>query len=130
MAPSHRPLLPAPRPSPVSVALLGVGFLGLIAVSAGLWAAAPPLDTMPGRHQLAGALANTALVMVGLAIVLGPYRRGERWARRVLWVPVLAYGVPILCVDGVMVGWRTGTTLLNAALLAPFLVGLLWDRRR
>jgi hypothetical protein len=85
---------------------------------------------MPGRHQLAGALANTALVMVGLAIVLGPYRRGERWARRVLWVPVLAYGVPILCVDGVMVGWRTGTTLLNAALLAPFLVGLLWDRRR
>jgi hypothetical protein len=130
VAPASRPLLSRARPPGASVFLLSLGYLGLALVSYALAGSAPPLDTMIGRHHAAGALANAALVLVGLTIVLGPYRRGDRWAHWVQWIPILAYGIPILCLDGVYAGWRTSTTAINAALLAPFVLGLLWDRRR
>jgi len=37
--------------------------------------------------------------------------------------------VPILCIDGAHVGWRTWTTAINASLFTPFVLGLFWDRR-
>ncbi|TMQ58682.1 MAG: hypothetical protein E6K76_07195 [Candidatus Eisenbacteria bacterium] len=129
MARASRPLLPRVHPPALSVVLLATGYLALGLVSLALWQTAPALDTMLGRHHIAGALANLALVLLGMSIVAGPYRRGDRWAHWVQWIPLLAYGVPILCIDGYHVGWRTESTAINAALLAPFVLGLLWDRR-
>ena len=130
MAPASRPLLPRVRPPGASLVLIALGYFGLALVSLALARSAPSLETMLGRHHVAGALANGALVLVGLAIVFGPYRRGDRWAHWVHWIPVLAYGIPILCIDGAYVGWRTSATAINGTLNVLFLIGLLWDRRK
>lgn len=99
--------------------IIALALLGVLGASYALVSRDAPLDTAVGRHLWAGALANTALVLVGLAIVLGPLRRGEAWAFWVMLIPIAVYAIPILVIDATHVPRETWV-----ATLAPQIAGL------
>lgn len=99
--------------------IIALGVLGALGASVAMVSRDASMDTAVGRHLWAGALANAALVIVTLAIVLGPLRRGETWAFWVALVPVLIYALPILVIDATHVPQRT-----LVATLAPQVAGL------
>lgn len=100
-------------------AIIALSFLGVLAASVALVSRDAALDTAVGRHLWAGALANASLVIVAVAVVLGPLRRGEAWAFWVALLPVAFYAVPILVIDATHV--PRGTLV---ATLAPQVGGL------
>src|SRR6266508_1688077 len=100
-------------------AIIALAFLGVLAASVAIVSRDATLDTAVGRHLWAGALANASLVIVALAVVLGPLRRGEAWAFWVALLPVAIYAIPILVIDATHVPRQT----LDAT-LAPQVGGL------
>ncbi len=77
--------------------LLFAAYLGLAFVSVAILRHGFDLNTADGRHLLAGALANLALVWMSLFIVATGYCAGRRWA----WLACLAclYGLPVMIID-------------------------------
>jgi hypothetical protein len=114
--------LVAPKPAHlrIGVIFLALGYAGLAAASLGIVSREADPETAVGRHLWAGALANLALVVVELFVVLGPLRRGERWALLAAAVPAPLYGLPILILDATHVAPER-----LVATLAPQVGGLL-----
>ncbi len=98
----------------IAIALIGVFGASVAFVSQGA-----SLDTAVGRHLWAGALANSSLVVLALAVVLGPLRRGEAWAFWVTLIPIAIYAIPILVIDATHVPRQT-----LVATLTPQIAGL------
>ncbi len=57
------------------------------------------------------------LNLFSLLVLLFPFRRGERWAWLASWIPVIAFGLPVL------LGSEIGPLYLGAAAL--MLIGML-----
>ncbi len=76
----------------------------LAAASWGILSNGADLATANGRHLLAGALANLALVAMGIAVTATAFRRGERWAWFANTIP-LFYGIPMISLHTYYVGF-------------------------
>jgi hypothetical protein len=94
----------------ISWKILVVAYVGLAAASWGILSQGADLSTANGRHLLAGALANLALVAMGIAVVVAAYRQGERWAWFANVIPVF-YGIPMICLDSYFVGFWSGAVI-------------------
>ena len=100
----------------------------LVAMSYGLAASAaysilstqPDMNTRPGRHLLAGALAIGSLSAVEVLIAIFPLRRGERWAFWAALLPLLSLVLPVMLIDATHV--TSGHLLVT---LIPFAIGLI-----
>src|SRR5215470_2501230 len=100
----------------------------LVAMSYGLAASAaysilstqPEMNTRPGRHLLAGALAIGSLSAVEVLIAIFPLRQGERWASWAALLPLLSLVLPVMLIDATHVS--PGHLLVT---LTPFGVGLI-----
>jgi hypothetical protein len=79
----------------------------------------PDMNTRPGRHLLAGALAIVSLSAVEVLIAIFPLRQGERWAFWAALLPLLSLVLPVMLIDGTHVS--RGHLLVT---LTPFAVGL------
>jgi hypothetical protein len=98
----------------------------LAAASWGILSNGADLATANGRHLLAGALANLALVAMGIVVTVTAFRQGKRWAWFANLIPLL-YGIPMIILDGYYVGFWTvavvplalGFLLLVLALMLP-----------
>ena len=99
--------------------IIALALIGVLGASVALVSREASFDTAVGRHLWAGALANASLVLVALAIVLGPLRRGEAWAFWVTLIPIAIYAIPILVIDATHVPRQT-----LIATLAPQVAGL------
>jgi hypothetical protein len=99
--------------------IIALALISVLGVSVALVSRDASMDTAVGRHLWAGALANAALVVVEMVIVLGPLRRGEVWAFWVALLPIAIYGIPILVIDATHVPRET-----LVATLAPQVAGL------
>jgi hypothetical protein len=99
--------------------IVAIALISVLGVSVALVSQEASWDTAVGRRLWAGALANVSLVILALAIVLGPLRRGETWAFWVVLVPIAIYGIPILVIDATHVPRQT-----LVATLAPQIAGL------
>jgi hypothetical protein len=116
----------------VSWKILVVAYVGLAAASWGILSQGADMSTANGRHLLAGALANLALVAMGIAIAVTAYRQGERWAWFANVIPVF-YGIPMISLDSYFEGfWSSavipqvlGVMVLIFGLLLP--VDLFWQ---
>src|SRR5215469_8719203 len=100
----------------------------LVAMSYGLAVSAaysilstqPDMNTRPGRHLLAGALAIGSLSTVEVLIAIFPLRRGERWAFWAALLPLLSLVLPVMLIDATHV-----TSGHLRVTLTPFAVGLI-----
>jgi hypothetical protein len=119
----------------VSWKILVVAYVGLAAASWGILSHGADLSTANGRHLLAGALANLALVAMGIVVAVTAYRQGERWAWFANVIPVF-YGIPMISLDAYYVGFWTsavipqvlGGVVLIFGLLLP--VDIFWQTRK
>ena len=68
----------------------------------------------------AGALANAALALVEILVILIALRKGEKWAWWAAALPLICYGLPILILDSVFV---SSERLVET--LAPQALGLI-----
>ena len=115
--------------------ILVVAYLGLGAASWGILSEGADLSTANGRHLLAGALANTCLVAMGITVTVTAYRQGKRWAWLANTIPI-SYGIPMISVDSYYEGFWSGAVIpqvlgcsvLLAGLLLP--VDIFWRARR
>lgn len=115
-----------PRRLRLAWKILVFDYVWLAAASWGILSHGADLATANGRHLLAGALANLALVAMGITVTATTFRRGKRWAWFANMIP-LFYGIPIITVDSYYVGFWTvtvlpqalGVVLLVLALLLP-----------
>lgn len=101
-----------------------VAYLGMSMISWALVRGGLNLAEQTDRHLLAGALANLALVIVGILVTATAYRRGERWA----WFANLAgtcYGLPLLVIDSRYFGFFSPTVAPQIAGASLAFVGLL-----
>jgi len=80
----------------------------------------PDMNTRPGRHLLAGALAIGSLSAAEVLIAIFPLSRGERWAFWAALLPLLSLVLPVMLTDATHV--TSGRLLVT---LAPFAVGLI-----
>ena len=78
--------------------MLTIGYVGLSSVSF-IIAKDADLDTRPGRHLLAGALANISFSFAQIMITNFALRKGERWAWWSNLIPAFGYGLTILIID-------------------------------
>lgn len=104
--------------------LLIVACLGMAAISWALVHDGLDLSARTGRHLLAGALANGALVIVGILVTATAYRRGERWA----WFASLigtCYGLPLMAIDSHYFGFFSRTVRPQIAGASLAAIGLL-----
>ncbi|MGH9773345.1 MAG: hypothetical protein ACRD50_00175 [Candidatus Acidiferrales bacterium] len=104
--------------------VLIAAYLGMAMISWALIRDGLDLSTRSGRHLLAGALANGALVIVGLLLTATAYRRGERWA----WFANLVgtcYGLPLMAIDSHYFGILSRTVAPQVAGASLALIGLL-----
>ena len=97
------------------VLLLGVSAVGFLA---------PPLSTREGRWGVGLALANLALVLLGIAVTWFAYRQRERWAWWVVLATLLCYGLPMTLIDHLFAGWMGPASVLELLLLALGATGL------
>jgi hypothetical protein len=100
-------------------AILTAGAIALAAASAAILSPLPDLHTKPGRHLVAGALANLALAAILALVAAVPLRHGHRWAFWAYVIPFAIYGLPVLIMDSIYVSQEH---LL--ATLGPQVVGL------
>ncbi len=84
----------------IGIALVALATVGLGSASAAMLAQRPDVTTTIGRLLVAGALANVSLALTLFLIAVNPLRRGQRWAFWTLCLPIVAYGVPMLILDG------------------------------
>lgn len=120
-----------PRRLQISWKILVFDYVLLGAASWGILSSGADLATANGRHLLAGALANLALVAMGITITVTAFRRGKRWAWFANTIP-LFYGILMISLDAYYVGFWTvavlpqalGFVLLALALLMP--VDIFW----
>jgi hypothetical protein len=97
----------------VSYALAGFAAYSILSTQ-------PDMNTRPGRHLLAGALAIGTLAAVEVLIAVFPLRRGERWAFWTALLPLLSLVLPVMLIDATHVtSGHLGVTL------TPFTVGLI-----
>ena len=80
----------------------------------------PDMNTLSGRHLLAGALAIGSLSAVEVLIAIFPLRRGERWAFWAALLPLLFLVLPVMLIDATHV--TSGHLLVT---LTPFAIGLI-----
>ena len=80
----------------------------------------PDMNTLSGRHLLAGALAIGSLSAVEILIAIFPLRRGEPWAFWAALLPLLSLVLPVMLIDATHV--TSGHLLVT---LTPFAVGLI-----
>jgi len=80
----------------------------------------PDINTRPGRHLLAGALAIGSLSVVEILIAIFALSRGERWAFWAALLPLLSLVLPLMLIDATHVS--PGRLLVT---LTPFAVGLI-----
>ena len=80
----------------------------------------PDMNTLSGRHLLAGALAIGSLSAVEILIAIFPLRRGEQWAFWAALLPLLSLVLPVMLIDATHV--TSGHLLVT---LTPFAVGLI-----
>jgi len=80
----------------------------------------PDMNTRPGRHLFAGALAIGSLSAVEVLIAIFPLRQGERWASWAALLPLLSLVLPVMLIDATHVS--PGHLLVT---LTPFGVGLI-----
>lgn len=99
------------------------GYAGLSVASWGILSQGADVSTANGRHLLAGAIANLAVVAMGIMVTVTAFRQAKRWAWFVNLIPVL-YGIPIICLDSYYVGFWTGTVLPQVFGAVVFLFGL------
>ncbi len=69
-----------PRRLQIAWKILVFDYVLLAAASWGILSSGADLATAHGRHLLAGALANLALVAMGITITVTAFRRGKRLA--------------------------------------------------
>src|SRR5438445_10306679 len=80
--------------------LLALGSLGMLGAPLAILSTHPDLSTRSGRHLVAGALAITAIVVLGVLVFLIPLRRGRGCARRRAAGPFVVLVSPVLVVGG------------------------------
>jgi hypothetical protein len=97
----------------VSYAIAGFATYSILSIQ-------PDINTRPGRHLLAGALAIGSLSAVEVLIAIFPLSRGERWAFWAALLPLLSLVLPVMVIDATHV---TSGHLLDT--LTPFVVGLI-----
>lgn len=132
---SNGDLAEIPRRLRVSWKILVFDYVLLTAASWGILSSGADLATANGRHLLAGALANLALVAMGITVTVGAFRRGKRWAWFANLIPLL-YGIPMISLDAYHVGFWTvavvpqalGFLLLVLALVLP--ADIFWRTRQ
>jgi hypothetical protein len=100
-----------------------IAYVGLCAASWGILSMGADLSTANGRHLLAGALANLALVGMGITVTVTAYRRGQRWAWFANVFPLL-YGIPIISADSYYVGFWSSTVMPQVLGGTVLVVGL------
>ena len=116
----------------IGVVIVAVATVGLGSASAAMFAQRPDVATTMGRLLVAGALANASLAFTLFLIAVIPLRRGQRWAFWTLCLPILAYGVPMLILDGSNVAREhlASTLAPQVGGLGLLIVGLLLTRPR
>ena len=82
--------------------VLVAGYIGLSAVSFVI-AKDARLDTVHGRHLLAGSLANGAFSFSQIMITCFALRKGKKWAWWANLIPALGYGLTMLIIDAIHV---------------------------
>jgi hypothetical protein len=104
--------------------ILVFDYVLLAAASWGILSGGADLATANGRHLLAGALANLALVGIGIIVTVTSFRRGKRWAWVANAIP-LFYGIPMISLDVYYVGFWTVAVLPQAVGLGLLILALL-----
>jgi len=97
----------------VSYAIAGFATYSILSIQ-------PDINTRPGRHLLAGALAIGSLSAVEVLIAIFPLSRGERWAFWAALLPLLSLVLPVMLIDATHV---TSGHLFDT--LMPFVVGMI-----
>ena len=100
--------------------LLALGCIGVLGAPLSIVRAGVDPSTRVGRHLIAGALALASVSVLEMAIVVGPLRRGERWAWWAALSPFVIVAVPVLVMDLLYV---SSERLFRT--IAPQLAGLL-----
>jgi hypothetical protein len=100
--------------------ILTIGYVALLAASIAIVSKEADPSSAVGRHLWAGALANAALALVEILVVLIALRKGEKWAWWAAALPLICYGLPILILDSIFV---SPERLVET--LAPQVLGLI-----